>query len=559
MLAPFVPRGAPGAGFEFSARLCDSKFDFSARIHAASRFGKLSEYRGKSVPKRQPARPHPSGIGPISITFVTCVHRRAVLEFATVRVFFIALLRLTLFVAAWGVLCAPAEVIHLKNGRTIWADRVRENGAHLEYDRGDDSYAIPKALVDHIEAGGLPPEYASSGSGSKDAHDLPALAPAGSLQGEDQLVDRVVHDGGVDTDALHALESDPAAAATGYFIAGKHEFERGDFPQARGYLESALRYDSANPTILNYYAALLVRTGSAAQALPYAEHAARIAPESPDVLDVLGYAQFAADRTRDAIRTWRRSLEIRPDPAVQQMLAKAQRDATAEADFSERESSHFTLRYEGQQTSEAFRRQLIATLEAHYEDLVRDLGAAPRNSIPVILYTGQAFFDVTQAPSWSGALNDGKLRIPVEGVSSVTPELSRVLKHELAHSFINQISGGRCPQWLHEGIAQAVEPKALANGRRLAELFQAQREIPFNALEGSFMRFSPIEATLAYDESLAAAQYIQDTYGLSDLQRILQRLAEGSSTEAAIRTTIHSDYGQLQIEVGKYLNDKYGN
>lgn len=463
-----------------------------------------------------------------------------------------------LFCAALG-LPAAAEVIHLKNGRTIWADHVRENGAHLEYDRGDDSYAIPKSLVDHVEAGGVRPEYGSSAAGSKDAKDLPALAPAGSLKGEDQLADRVIHEGSVDSDVLHSLEGNSAAAATGYFIAGKYEFERGDLPKAKGYLGAALRYDSGNPTILNYYAALLVRTGNAAEGIGYAERAARILPDSPDVLDVLGYAQFAADRTRDAIRTWKHSLELRPDAGVQQMLAKAERDQAAEADFTQRESSHFTLRYEGQQTSEALRRDITATLESEYEDLVRELGVAPRSSIAVILYTGQAFFDVTQAPSWSGAINDGKLRIPVEGMTSVTPELARVLKHELAHSFINQISGGRCPQWLHEGIAQAVEPKQLANGSRLAQLFQAQHEIPFNQLEGSFMRFSGLEAVLAYDESLAAAQYIQETYGMSDLQRILQRLAEGSSTEAAIRTTIHSDYGQLQTEVGKYLASKYGN
>jgi len=145
-------------------------------------------------------------------------------------------------------------------------------------------------------------------------------------------------------------------------------------------------------------------------------------------------------------------------------------------------------------------------------------------------------------------------------VSSVTPELARVLKHELAHSFINQLSGGRCPQWLNEGIAQALEPKSVSSrGHRLAQLFQAQREIPFNLLEGGFMRFSPLEATLAYDESLAAVEYIADTYGMSDLRRILERLGQGSSTEAALRATIHSDYGQLESEIGKYLTSKYGN
>jgi hypothetical protein len=175
------------------------------------------------------------------------------------------------------------------------------------------------------------------------------------------------------------------------------------------------------------------------------------------------------------------------------------------------------------------------------------------------LYTDQAFFDVTQAPSWTGAVNDGKLRIPIRGVTSVTPELARVLKHELAHSFINQLSAGRCPQWLNEGIAQALEPKHVMNGRLLAAMFRTQHEIPLNAMEGSFMSMSPVQAAIAYDESLAAVQYITDSYGMADLQRVFQRLSEGSSTEAALRAIIHSGYGQLETDLGKYLNDKYPN
>jgi hypothetical protein len=141
----------------------------------------------------------------------------------------------------------------------------------------------------------------------------------------------------------------------------------------------------------------------------------------------------------------------------------------------------------------------------------------------------------------------------------MTSELARVLKHELAHTFINQLSGGRCPPWLHEGIAQLLEPKSLGSeGRQISQLFKTQRNIPLNALEGSFMRFSGVEAYVAYAESLAAVAYIKDAYGMGDIQRILQRLSEGSSTEAALRATIHSDYGQLESEVAKYLGDKYG-
>ncbi len=454
---------------------------------------------------------------------------------------------------------ASADTIHLKNGRTILADHVRENGSRYEYDIGDDSYAIPKSSVDRVETGGMP---APSSSGTaKTAGALPVFTPMDSLANEGDLPKTIVKEGKVDPDALSKLEGKGNAelSATADFIAGKFEFEHGNMDQARRYFDSALRFQPENSTVLIYYAALLVRAGNPSQALTYAQRAVSAAPESPDAYTVLGYAQQACDRTKEAVVSWKRSLELRPDPAVEQYLAKAQREQNVETDFAQRESSHFVLHYEGKQTSEAFRGQIITVLEAEYDDLARDLGTPPHDNILVTLYTEQAFFDVTRAPSWSGAINDGKLRIPVSGLNAMTPELARVLKHELAHSFINQISVGRCPPWLHEGIAQLLEPKSLGNdGRQLAQLFKAQRNIPLNVLEGSFLHFSGSEAYVAYAESLATVSYINDSYGMGDIQRILQLLSQGSSTEAALRATIHSDYGQLESEVGKYLSDKYG-
>src|SRR5271169_2378192 len=469
-------------------------------------------------------------------------------------------LRVTiLFIAVTFALAgARADTIHLKNGRTILADHVRENGSHYEYDIGDDSYAIPKSVVDRIDAGGMP---AHTSSGAAKIGDLPAFTPADSLANEGDLVARIVKEGKVNPDVLASLEGkgNPELSATADFIAGKFEFEHGNIAQSRQYFESALRVQPDNSTILVYYAALLVRTGNAAQALPYAQRAVRSAPASPDAYTMLGYAQFASDHTKEAITSWKRSLELRPDAAVQQFLAKAQREQTIESDFAQGESSHFVLHYEGKQTSEALRSQILAALESDYDDLVRDLGNPPRDNILVTLYTEQAFFDVTHAPSWSGGINDGKLRIPISGLTSMTPELAHVLKHELAHSFITQLSGGRCPPWLHEGIAQLLEPKSLGgDGHALAQLFKAQQNIPLNALEASFLNFSGNQAYLAYAESLAAVSYINDSYGMGDIQRILQRLSQGSSTEAALRATIHSDYGQLESDLGKYLSDKYG-
>ena len=461
-------------------------------------------------------------------------------------------------VGAFALNGAAADTIHLKNGRTIVADHVKENGNHYEYEIGDDSYAIPKSSVDHVDEGGLPVHTTSAGG---KVADLPSFQPADSLAHESDVFIQIIKEGKVDTDVLASVEGKGNAelSATADFIAGKFEFEHGNIAKARGYFENALRFQPDNSTILIYYAALLVRTGSAAQALTYAQRAVRSTPDSPDAYTILGYTQFACDRTKDAVASWKRSLELRPDPAVQQLLAKAQREENVESEFSQGESSHFVLHYEGKQTSEAFRSQILAALESDYDDLARDLGNPPHDSILVTLYTEQAFFDVTHAPSWSGAINDGKLRIPISGLTSLTPELARVLKHELAHSFITQLSGARCPPWLHEGIAQFLEPKSLGgDGHQLALLFKAQQNIPLNALEGSFASFSGTQAYVAYAESLAAVSYINDSYGMGDIQRILQQLSQGSSTEAALRATIHSDYGQFEADLAKYLADKYG-
>src|SRR4029077_2009998 len=98
-----------------------------------------------------------------------------------------------------------ADTIHLKNGQTILADHVRENGNRYEYEIGDDSYAIPKSSVDRVETGGMPINLAAS-VGNKTAGDLPAFTPVDSLANEGDLPKTIVKDGKVDPEALSKLE-----------------------------------------------------------------------------------------------------------------------------------------------------------------------------------------------------------------------------------------------------------------------------------------------------------------------------------------------------------------
>jgi tetratricopeptide (TPR) repeat protein len=450
---------------------------------------------------------------------------------------------------------AQADVLHLKNGDVIYADQTKQTASGIEYQQGDDSYTIPNSVVQSVEK-----TAAAARTAAVAAQQLPAYTPETPPRGEEHFLDEILHGGKVDRNALIEIDSrgNREETAIAYYIAGKQEFEAGDYGSARRDFESALRNNPQNPAILNFYASLLVKTGNARQAIIYAEQAVAQAPDSADAYAVLGYAQYSADHPKEAIQSWKKSLSLRPDASIRQVLARAQREKYVETDYSERETGHFVLRYEGAQSSEALRGQILETLESAYQDLARQFGSEPRSSVSVVLYTNQAFFDVTHARAWVGALNDGKIRVPLRGLSAMTPSLARVLRHELTHSFIDQVTMGRCPQWLHEGIAQMLEPRSLNGGATLAQLFKTDREIPLNSLETGFSMLSSAQAELAYAESLATVSYIRDRYGMSDVTRILDKLGQGESVESALRSTIHCDYRQLQEETGSALIHQFG-
>lgn len=468
-------------------------------------------------------------------------------------------LRLNLIFLCLAALCfdARADVIRLKNGKTIVADSVHESNGRIEYTIGDDTFAIPQSLVENIDAGVAAPVPKTRPAPSSE--EIPQIHQ--QMQAGPELASMVVHDGRIDADALKEVERQgvPARSAAANFIAAQFEERQNNVQAAARYLQAALLFRPDEGVLLESYAAVLLQLNRLAEAVSFAERAARSGPPSPEAFALLGFAYYRNDRNRDAIAAWKKSLELGPNAQVKALLARAERESAAEAEFREQESSHFLLRYEGSQALNSLRSDILSVLESQYNILQNDLGVAPRNSISISLYTEQAFFDVTQAPAWTAALNDGKIRVPISGLTAVTPDLNRVLRHELTHSFIAQITHGNAPTWLNEGIAQLEEPASVSRvGPRLAAVYAAGSQIPLNQLERSFMSYSTPEAMVAYAEALAAVECIRNKYGIGDLSRILQRLGDGESIESALRNTIHSGYAQLEGELAEYLKHNYG-
>jgi tetratricopeptide (TPR) repeat protein len=303
---------------------------------------------------------------------------------------------------------------------------------------------------------------------------------------------------------------------------------------------------------------LHLRQSEFKQALEYLDRAKRVAPQNADVYKLEGWAYYGMNRPDQAVADWKKSLALRPDSETQRALDKAQRDKAEEENYKENESAHFQLKYNGAAQPE-LAREVLHVLEAHYQQIESELNYSPPDQIGVVLYTQQSFADITRAPGWVGALNDGRIRVPVQGLTGVDSELSRVLLHELTHSFIQQKTHGRAPTWIQEGVAQWMEGKRSEESAGvLAQVFDAGQAAPLGQLEGSWMALPGDMARYAYAWALANVEYIVQTQGMGDIERILDRLAAGSSTEQALRDVLHDDYADLMHSTADYLKKNYG-
>lgn len=102
---------------------------------------------------------------------------------------------------------------------------------------------------------------------------------------------------------------------------------QGDLALAEQHYRAAAALEPLAPLLLNNLADLLVRRGSK-DALTFAQRAARLAPDTPPVLDTLAAALAANGQVKDAVDMATRAVSYAPDsPALRLSLAKLQLQA----------------------------------------------------------------------------------------------------------------------------------------------------------------------------------------------------------------------------------------
>src|SRR5437867_7932686 len=484
---------------------------------------------------------------------------------------------LFLCAALLAISARAADTIVLKNGRRIAALSVVEEGDKVKYLTSAGELSLPKSIVDHIEKGGGAPLAETAGTAAANLAIAPPAMQPGDWGGSEEIEHAAVHDGAIDRVYIAKLEQEARSgtqragfsAAIAHHAAAWFELSRGDMGHALADARTAANYAPEEPLMLLNVAYLYLRRSEFKESLDYLDRARRFAPDNADVAKLAGWAYYGLNKLDQAVAEWKRALALRPDSEVQRALDKALADKQEEESYKENESSHFKLRYSGA-SEPALARDVLRTLEKHFSAIESELNYTPPDPIGVILYTQDAFTDITKAPAWAGALNDGRIRVPVQGLTAVDGELSRILKHELTHSFIAQKTRSACiglaascairaPTWIQEGLAQWMEgQRSREDAAVLLQIYSAGRAIPLSRLEGSWMNMSGDTARYAYAWALANVEYIQQASGITDIDRILDRIGAGMATDAALREVLHSDYSDLMQSTAEYLRKTYG-
>jgi len=270
------------------------------------------------------------------------------------------------------------------------------------------------------------------------------------------------------------------------------------------------------------------------EALAYAQKAVREQPTHVDVQALLGELYYQRQDLTQAKQSWEKALKLAPSRQdIRERLDKLNRESQVERDLSRSDTSPFVVR---------FARDQIPTSQGELRDILREVyrligqqvGYFPDHPITVLLYSEEEFNKVKGASHQAAGLYDGKIRLPLPVGEAAVWELKRVLWHEYTHALVHDLSRGRCPTWLNEGIATLQEARVQPLDLSVVkEALHQGKLYTWNQLWNR--RYEEADLKLQYTQSHLIAAYLVKRWGWKPLAGLLNRLGQGYPIEDALQ------------------------
>jgi tetratricopeptide (TPR) repeat protein len=407
-----------------------------------------------------------------------------------------------------------ADRLHLDNGGHIDVDRWWLEGDVVVYEADGGTVGIARAMVVRIEAGPAPARRQES---------VPSSGPTPSGPARR------------DTD-------DDVSATRENLRRAQDALEQRDFELASSYYLTLIQDQPELYVARVGYAVSEIELGRDGLALSVVLDGISRQPDRAELHILLGELRYREERLDDALRCWRRAFELDPDDKLRDRILKVERELHTSRYYDFASSSHFNLRYDGSVDLD-LATAVIEHLEEQYWVVTESFRHSPGQPITVQLFPEREFREVTRAPDWAGGLYDGKIRVPLGGLTRLTTDAKHVLTHELTHAVVHSKSRGNAPRWLQEGLAQMAEGKRPLR-RDLQSIAKQLNQLPPD--QWGSLEFS-------YPLSLAVCQYLSTRSGFDSLVELVERLGGGAGTDEALREVYGQDYGEICRDWGRSL------
>lgn len=318
--------------------------------------------------------------------------------------------------------------------------------------------------------------------------------------------------------------------------AGVAYLAEGDPSRGAELLERAYGLDVENGLALAQLTLAYVRLENfetAAFYLTLAEQQSARSP--PEIYRVLGDVYDSLHRLDDAALAWELFERLGgADPQTLERLVRVRRELSIASGQRSRQEEEFSF-YWDPAIATATVERVAQRLFASYEEQSRFFGTRLPAPQVVVLYAGRSYFSLVSVPDWVSGLFDGKIRVSLDPDGGSTGELSAVLAHELAHSFIRHASDDGAPGWLHEGLAQWLEGKRIPVSE-IREEFRARAPYSLTEMEGNLARRADRAAARAnYVQALTLVEYLFERHGGGAVACLVRDLGEGKPFPDALR------------------------
>ncbi len=258
------------------------------------------------------------------------------------------------------------------------------------------------------------------------------------------------------------------------------------------------------------------------EALEVVEKAMRVTGRDYQYLVIAGVAAYKSDEVRKALDYLKEAEQLNHDRAVEQMIARLEKEVNGDKSGDRLLGNRFLLRYEGGVLDTDVARNMVTILEEEYQRISLELGCSSDDRIVTIVQSQQSYRASTDAAEWSGGQFDGKIRIPVAETKTISALTRKVFAHEIVHACL--ASMGNWPSWLHEGLAQKLSGDTLtASHKAMLKAALKQGNLPkLENMSQSWSRMSATHAAVAYAYALSAAELLLELYKAYGIRNILR-------------------------------------